>query len=103
VIDTLQVHYEREFIYPERLEELVGSGDLTELPRPQIGFSFLSQQDFRYQSFGTSYVLEFSAPRWIQCAYNPPYLDEYEEEEEEEELEDLGGSWSCPSKPPELW
>ena len=47
-------------------------------------------------------ILEFSAPRWIQCAYNPPYADEYEEEEDAE-LEDLGGSWSCPSKPPELW
>jgi len=101
VIDALQLHYERESIYPDKLEELVGAGDLAELPRPQIGFTFLSQQDFLYQSFGTSYVLEFSAPRWIQCAYNPPYQDEYEEEEED--LEDLGGSWSCPSKPPELW
>jgi len=102
VIDALQRHYERESIYPESLDELVGSGDLAELPRPQIGFALLSQQDFLYQGFGTSYILEFSAPRWIQCAYNPPYQDEYEEEEEED-LEDLGGSWSCPSKPPELW
>jgi len=97
VIDALQSHYDEALIYPESLEELVASGVLAELPRPQIGF--LSQQDFLYQSFGTGYVLEFSAPRWIQCAYNPPYQDEYEEEEEE----DLGGAWSCPSKPPELW
>ena len=102
VIDALQLHYERESVYPENLQELVGAGDLAELPRPRIGFALLSPQDFLYQSFGTSYVLEFSAPRWIQCAYNPPYQDEYGEEEEEE-LEDLGGSWSCPSKPPELW
>ena len=102
LIDALQRHYEKESLYPENLEELVEAGDLAEIPRPRIGFAFVSQQDFLYQSFGTSYVLEFSAPRWIQCAYNPPYLDEYEEEEEEE-LEDLGGSWSCPSKPPELW
>ena len=101
VIDALQLHYEKEFIYPERLEELVESGELGEVPRPRIGFPFLSQEDFRYQSFGTSYVLEFSAPRWIQCAYNPPYQEQYEEEEEDRE--DLGGSWSCPSKPPELW
>jgi len=102
LIDALQSHYDRQFLYPEKLEELVGAGDLAEVPRPQIGFAWLSRQDFLYQSFGTSYILEFSAPRWIQCAYNPPYQDEYEEEEEEE-LEDLGGSWSCPSKPPELW
>jgi len=102
LIDALQRHHDKESLYPENLEELVEAGDLAEIPRPRIGFAFLSQQDFLYQSFGTSYLLEFSAPRWIQCTYNPPYLDEYEEEEEEE-LEDLGGSWSCPSKPPELW
>jgi hypothetical protein len=102
LIDALQRHYQKESIYPESLEELVTGGDLMEIPRPRIGFALLSQQDFVYQSFGTGYILEFSAPRWIQCAYNPPYQDEYEEEEEEE-LEDLGGSWSCPSKPPELW
>lgn len=102
LIDALQRHYDEQSIYPEKLEELVASGDLAEVPRPRIGFAWLSQQDFLYQSFGISYILEFSAPRWIQCAYNPPYQDEYEEEEEEE-LEDLGGSWSCPSKPPELW
>lgn len=102
LIDALQSHFDQQSIYPERLEELVESGSLAEIPRPRIGFALLSQQDFLYQSFGTSYILEFSAPRWIQCAYNPPYQDEYEEEEEEE-LEDLGGAWSCPSKPPELW
>jgi hypothetical protein len=100
VIDALQSHYEQESVYPESLEELVQTGALEEIPRPRIGF--LSEQEFVYQSFGTSYILEFSAPRWIQCAYNPPYLDEFEEEEEEEG-EDLGGAWSCPRKPPELW
>jgi hypothetical protein len=103
LIDALQSYYDEESLYPEKLEELVGAGLLEEIPRPRIGFAWLSQQDFLYQSFGTSSVLEFSAPRWIQCAYNPPYQDEYGEEEEEEDLEDLGGSWSCPSKPPELW
>ena len=101
VIDALHRHYEEQSIYPENLEELVESGSLAEIPRPRIGFALLSEQEFVYQSFGTSYILEFSAPRWIQCAYNPPYEDDYEEEEED--LEDLGGAWSCPSKPPELW
>ena len=104
IIDALQRHFEKESLYPEELTELVDAGELEEIPRPRIGFALLSQQDFLYQSFGTGYILEFSAPRWIQCAYNPPYQDEYEEEyEEDEELEDLGGAWSCPSKPPELW
>jgi hypothetical protein len=102
VIDALQRHYEKASLYPEELTELVEAGELEEIPRPRIGFAFLSEQDFIYQSFGTGYLLEFSAPRWIQCAYNPPYAEDYEEEEEEE-LGDLGGSWSCPSKPPELW
>ncbi len=102
LIAALERHYQETSVYPDSLEELVAAGELTEVPRPRIGFSFLSNQDFLYQGFGTSYVLEFSAPRWIQCAYNPPYLDEYGEEDEED-LEDLGGAWSCPSKPPELW
>jgi hypothetical protein len=100
IIDALQRHFEKESLYPEELTELVDAGELEEIPRPRIGFALLSQQDFLYQSFGTGYILEFSAPRWIQCAYNPPYQDEYEEDEE---LEDLGGAWSCPSQPPELW
>ncbi len=102
VIDALQRHFEKESLYPEELTELVDAGELEEVPQPRIGFALFSQQDFIYQNFGTGYLLEFSAPRWIQCAYNPPYADEYEEEEDEE-LEDIGGSWSCPSKPPELW
>jgi MFS family permease len=101
VIDALERYYQETSIYPERLEELVGAGALEQVPRPQIGFEFLSGQDFVYQGLGTSYILEFSAPRWIQCAYNPPYLDE--DGDEEEDLADLGGAWSCPSRPPELW
>ena len=34
---------------------------------------------------GNSYVLEFVSTEWIQCAYNPPYLDEFGEEYEDEE------------------
>jgi hypothetical protein len=85
---------------------------------PEIGFPLASRDelDFTYQGFGTSYLLEFSAPRWVQCAYNPPYADEEGEENmddavsagvgddgEDDDAESGGGSWSCPSKPPELW
>ena len=99
IIDALASHRERTGAYPDELSELVGAGLLDEVPRPQIGFG--SPQEFVYQNFGESYLLEFSAPRWIQCAYNPPW--QLEPGEEPEEGEDLGGAWSCPQKPPELW
>lgn len=102
VIDALAEHYQAEEIYPDALEELVASRRLASVPVPRIGFAPFSDGDFVYQNFGTSYLLEFSAPRWIQCTYNPPYSDEEEFEEEDGE-EPLGGAWSCPSNPPELW
>ncbi len=107
VIDALARFIEREGQYPDALEELVATGDLEQIPRPRIGFGLLSDAGFTYQNFGTSYLLEFSAPRWVQCAYNPPWAEEDVSEEERAELEaddvELGGSWSCPSRPPELW
>jgi hypothetical protein len=85
----------------------VDGGELDHVPAPRIGFPGLGDQQFVYQNFGESYILEFSAPRWIQCAYNPPYEDEGEEEGAETDdagSDGLGeGAWSCPSKPPELW
>jgi len=106
IIQALAKYREREASYPEQLTELVTAGDLERIPTPSIGFSLLSDQEFVYQDFGDSYVLEFSAPRWIQCAYSPPYdLDEDERADlDPEDLKELsGGSWSCPLRPPELW
>jgi hypothetical protein len=108
VIDALEAYYAENELYPETLAELVESGRLESIPQPRIGFAPLSDQQFVYQSFGTSYLLEFAAPRWVQCAYNPPYADLVEEDEADDAGEDgdgadLGGSWSCPSNPPELW
>ena len=113
VIDALASYYEREQIYPETLETLVRSRDLEGVPKPLVGFGFLGNgTEFTYQGFGTSYLLEFPAPRWVQCAYNPPYdLDEDDGDDEDSsasardaaEDEDLGGAWSCPASPPELW
>ncbi len=105
IIDALDAYYEKTDGYPEDLSELVTEGYLDEIPEPRIGFAAVPTQDgFVYQNFGTSYLLEFSSPRWIQCAYNPPFGDEDDFDEEDlEEGEDLGGAWSCPSKPPELW
>lgn len=112
IIDALQARFDREGIYPDELDELVESGDLAEIPRPAIGFAFLSDGEFRYRNFGTSFILEFPAPRWVECAYTPPFEDEEGGEGEEPDAgpEADGGvgielveSWSCPSKPPELW
>ena len=103
VIGALDRYYEGTSEYPDDLQQLVASGHLEDVPRPRIGFAALSEQEFVYQNFGTNYVLEFSSPRWIQCAYNPPWEEELLDDEEGEEAESLGGSWSCPTSPPELW
>jgi len=115
LIDAMDRYYDDEAIYPDELEELVEADYLDALPDPSIGFGFLYEGSFRYRSFGTSYILEFPAPRWVECAYSPPYDDEEDEEEDEElepwesadyaagDSESMDGSWSCPEKPPELW
>jgi hypothetical protein len=101
IIDALAVHDEQHSAYPDQLSELVTAGLLPEVPRPRVGF--FSGQEFVYQNFGDSYLLEFSAPRWIQCAYNPPWQLDPGEELEAEDADALIGAWSCPQKPPELW
>jgi hypothetical protein len=106
IIDALNAYRAREGAYPEELAALVAGGDIPTIPKPEIGFRMLTDQEFVYQNFGDSYLLEFSAPRWIQCAYNPPYVDEEAEPGGEAEMAGDGageGEWSCPSKPPELW
>lgn len=118
IIDALDAYYQQHEEYPESLEELVDGDYLERIPRPEIGFGFLGDdEEFAYQSFGISYNLEFSAPDWVQCAFNPAWTEEdWEEEEEEAEAEEeeeeapmadgehaLDESWSCPSSPPELW
>jgi len=67
----------------------------------------LNNDEFRYQSFGTSFLLEFPSTRWVECAYSPPYEYADDEDEEYPVEEDWGDeveeAWSCPSAPPELW
>jgi len=92
--EALKHYFERESGYPDTLEELVASKDLPAVPMPQVGFGVDGEPAFTYQNFGTSYILEFSAPRWVQCAYNPPWGDEDLEEEEEE------GAAAEPAAPP---
>jgi hypothetical protein len=97
IIDAAERHRVDHAVYPDELDELVAGGYLDSLPRPAIGFGWFREARFGYRGFGTSYLLEFPAPRWVECAYTPPY------EDEEEDGETLEESWSCPSSPPELW
>jgi hypothetical protein len=100
IIEALATWFDREGLYPDELDRLLESGDLSALPRPAIGFRLLDGSEFRYRNFGTSFLLEFPAPRWVECAYTPPFEDETADEGEEIGLAE---AWSCPSKPPELW
>jgi hypothetical protein len=114
IIDAMERYLEKEDLYPDELEDLVKAGYLDEIPEPTIGFGFLYDGHFRYRSFGSSFILEFPAPRWVECAYTPPY-DEDEEDDgaddfdqtyglaEEDGGDSLDEAWSCPEKPPELW
>jgi hypothetical protein len=132
IIDALARYYQREGVYPDDLEALVRAGLLDRVPKPMIGFALPDHPgaSFTYEGFGTSYLLEFSAPRWVQCAYNPPYPEEEEggasapgaaageatrgggeesggetsgSDEGGDEGDEASGAWSCPAKPPELW
>jgi len=116
VVQALDAYHARELAYPDSLTELVEAGDLSRVPEPEMGFGWLGEPEFTYQNFGMNYLLEFSAPRWVQCAYNPPYPDEEEDGsfapvtvgddgsgDAGDAADPDGGSWSCPQKPPELW
>ncbi len=80
ILDALDVYFQRETVYPDALEDLVEAKDLASVPEPSIGFGFLYDAKFRYQNFGTSFILEFAAPRWVECAYTPPFSEEEEDE-----------------------
>jgi hypothetical protein len=101
IIDALETYQERHAGYPDELAALVDEGLLDEVPKPRIGL--FGGQEFVFQNFGDSYLLEFSSPRWIQCAYNPPWQLEPGEELDPEDADALTGAWSCPQKPPEIW
>jgi hypothetical protein len=112
ISDALAGYVERADEYPETLDALVEQEFLAELPRPRVGFVLPAALGgappaFSYQNLGSSYVLEFDAPEWVQCAYNPPWEEEEEEEDDEGEAsgedDDTGEAWSCPDTRPDLW
>jgi len=97
ILDALELHLARETVYPDSLSDLVKAGDIDSIPEPAIGFGFLYDAHYRYQNFGTSFILEFPAPRWVECAYTPPFTDEEDGAESDEnasdsELQDAEGA-----------
>jgi hypothetical protein len=108
IIDALDSYFHREEIYPETLADLIATGDIDTVPRPRVGFDavyrlgFLEPIEFEYESMGSSYILEFVSIEWIQCAFNPPWIDD-EEELDPEDADLALGVWSCPEGQPELF
>ncbi len=111
VIDALQRHIQETDSYPPTLQELVDANYINEFPRPRIGFGWLSlagitdSPKYRYNEYGSSFVLEFDSTFWIQCAYSGNhYYDDEELDEEDEEFreEQAANPWTCLEKPPPL-
>lgn len=110
VIDALQQHIVAEEFYPETLDDLVAAGYLGTSPRPRIGFGFLEyvgladEVKYRYNEYGSSFILEFDSSFWVQCAYSGNYyFDDEEEDFEDEEYEEEVPDWTCLNKSPALF
>ena len=100
VIAAIERFHARTNAYPGELTALV-PGELPAIEQPHVGWLDWDEEVFTYTDLGGSYLLEFSGPLWVQCAYSPAY-------EEEKSGDDAGGerleaAWSCERKPPRLW
>jgi hypothetical protein len=111
VIEALQQHIESEEFYPETLDGLVEAGYFDQTPKPRIGFGVLEtlglvdEVKYRYNEYGSSFVLEFDSSFWVQCSYSGNYYFEEDEEEFDEEDEDYANEepvWTCLDKRPAL-
>jgi MFS family permease len=111
VIEALQQHIKSEEFYPETLEGLVEAGYFDHSPKPRIGFGWLEliglsdEVKFRYNEYGSSFVLEFDSRFWVQCSYSGNYYFDDEEEEfdeEDQEYADEEPEWTCLDKRPAL-
>ncbi|MCP5039947.1 MAG: hypothetical protein GY944_02885 [bacterium] len=111
VIEALQAHIKAEEFYPEKLEDLVEGGYVDEAPKPHVGFDVLEQLGladpvaYRYNEYGSSFVLEFDSSLWVQCQYSGNYYFDDEEEEvyeDDEDWEEEESEWSCLDKRPAL-
>jgi len=100
VIDALERYHAAHDAYPPSLEDLVPE-QLPAIRQPHVGWLDWDEEVFTYTELGDSFLLEFSGPLWVQCAYSPPY--EEERAEAAAGGEKLEASWSCERKPPRLW
>lgn len=107
VIDALQKHIEQKEFFPAKLEDLVEAGYLDAAPSPRIGFSFLQPvglaelAEYRFNEYGSSYILEFDSTKWVQCSYSGQfYYDDDEEEDYDEEDIPVEPTWNCLGKQP---
>lgn len=100
VVEAVERHHARHGVYPPTLAALVPE-QLAEIREPHIGWFDWDEEVFTYTELGDSFLLEFSGPLWVQCAYSPPYQEELDEAEAGGEK--LEASWSCERKPPRLW
>ena len=104
VIDAIERYHAEQDVYPSDLAALVPK-QLPVIEEPHIGWLDWDEEVFTYTDLGDSFLLEFSGPLWVQCAYSPPYEEEVDEDAVEPgaEPERLEGAWSCQRKPPRLW
>ncbi|MBS1107082.1 MAG: hypothetical protein H6Q91_2584, partial [Deltaproteobacteria bacterium] len=103
-IDAIERYHAEQDVYPSDLAALVPK-QLPVIEEPHIGWLDWDEEVFTYTDLGDSFLLEFSGPLWVQCAYSPPYEEEVDEDAVEPgaEPERLEGAWSCQRKPPRLW
>jgi hypothetical protein len=100
VIAALERYRAAHDAYPPTLDALLPE-QLAEIRQPRIGWLDWDEEVFTYTELGDSFLLEFSGPLWVQCAYSPPYEEEVAEAEAGGEK--LEAAWSCERKPPRLW
>jgi hypothetical protein len=101
LIAAIDRHHGKHDAFPSELAALVPD-EMPAIPQPHIGWLDWDEEVFTYTDLGDSFLLEFSGPLWVQCAYSPPYEEELEDEEGESS-ERLAAAWSCERKPPRLW
>ena len=100
VIAAIERYHAQHDAYPPELTALVPE-QLAAIRQPRIGWLDRDEEVFTYTDLGDSFLLEFSGPLWVQCAYSPPFQEEGEDAEAPGET--LEASWSCERKPPRLW
>lgn len=108
VIAAIERYRKEHDAYPDELSQLLPAY-LTEIPPPRVGWFDSEDATFLYTNLGDSFLLEFPGIVWMQCAYSPAFREDAPEAPERGGSPAAAGgdaleaSWSCESKPPQLW